>query len=1203
MGKKLIITEKPSVAFDFARVLKVDSKSGGRRDGFIENDEYVISWCYGHLVSMVYPEEYDIKYKNWRLEDLPFLPQDYKYGIVETAKDQYYVVNRLLHRDDIDLVLWAGDSGKEGQTIEENIRMYGGVRDGMEERRVWIDSQTDEEILRGIREAKPMSDYALLGQSGIMRTIEDYALGINFSRALSVKYARLLNNAAATGNYTAIAVGRVMTCVLGMVVEREREIRNFTETPFYRVVGSFTEAGVEAEWKAVEGSKYFESPKLYKENGFKTEESANELIASLQGKQAMVEQISQSTSKKKAPLLYNLAELQADCAKRFKISPDQTLACAQSLYESKMTTYPRTDARVLSSAVAKEISKNIRPLAGYADMKPYVDAILKNGWDKGVVKSQYTDDSKVTDHYAIIPTGNMNAYSKLTSLEKQVYDMIVRRFLSIFCPPAEYENVKMTVEVDGERFFASAKVLVKEGYLKIANPGRKNDAREGQGNGDSGGNSDNDQEDGGVADPKVLMELAKSLKKGDVIPVAGYQIKQGKTSPPKRYTSGSMVLAMENAGQLIEDEELRAQIKGSGIGTSATRAEIIAKLVRIKYLNLNQKTQVLTPENLGEMVYETVRMTVPAMLNPRMTASWEKGLEDITQGTVAFADYRAKLEDYIRRETLNMVGNDITQPLTAAVSNLAAKGATGFRKNLGIKCPWCKEGDVVTTPFGYGCSRYEKDKSGCNFIIGQIAGIDLDEEDVKQLITEGHTRVINGFKSKAGKRFSAALKMEPNEQGQLRASFDFSDNGGEPVEGLKCPICGGNILKTGYGFKCEHNDRENPESCRFSIGQVAGKTISLADVTKLINEGHTDTIRGFKSKAGKRFDAVLALRKDEEGRLGVVFDFDSVEEELLPEDVICPACGGRMKKTSFGYGCVNFNGDAEGSCRFSIGQIAGKKLTAANVKQLLTEGKTETLRGFKGKSGKRFDSCLVLGKDENGKPVINFDFENVEPLTLKDVACPKCGGKIQVTSYGYVCENHKQGDEESCPFFVGKIASVMLKQNQMIQLLTDKKTDMIEGFVAKTGMKFSAGLKLTDEGRVAFDFPEREAPEESTVACPKCNRKLMRDSRTYTCECGYRLWRTIAGVTLPDEIVTELLTTGRTKARVTGFTSKAGNTFDTCLKYEEDSIRFDFDAVPEETSEAVSELATEAAAGSEVQGPAEDTAGDDAQMLKNSEEQ
>ena len=1053
MGKSLIITEKPSVAQEFAKVLGV---SGGRRDGYLENQKYVITWCVGHLVAMVYPESYDIKYKKWKLEDLPFLPKEYKYDVIKDVSRQYDVVHGMLMREDIDRVYWAGDAGKEGQTIEENIRNFGGVRDGMEELRVWIDSQTEEEIQRGIREAKPMSAYENLGKSGIMRTIEDYAMGINFSRVMSVKYGGLLNNAAGTRSYTAIAVGRVMTCVLGMVVIREREIRNFKETPFYRVVGNFTDAHVQGEWKAVEGSGYFASPLLYKENGFREKKDALALIDRVQGHSAIVESMEKNISRKRAPLLFNLAELQAECAKRFKISPDETLQVAQDLYERKLTTYPRTDARVLSTPVAKEIHKNISPLRGYEPTSDFVEQILDRKLYGNIAGTQYTDDAKVTDHYAIIPTGQLTELGKLNSLQKSVFDLIVRRFLSVFYPAAEYQNVKMTAVVDvgekKERFYASARVLKTPGYLEIAGVPKK------------------EEED---TDPKELLHLADRLKKGDEISVDGYEVKEGKTSPPKRYTSGSMVLAMENAGQLIEDEELREQIKGSGIGTSATRAEIIKKLVRIHYLNLNKRTQVLTPENLGEMVFEVVSMTVPALLNPKMTASWEKGLDGITQGTVDFWDYRTKLEDFIRTETEKMIGQDLREPLAERISNFAGKHArgAGARRKIGVRCPACG-GELVTTPFGYGCANYKNDKSGCNFNIGEIAGAQLSEEQVKELIEQGHTQ----------------------------------------------------------------------------------------------------TIRGFKSKAGKRFDAKLKVDKDENGKVNIAFDFSDVEPEIISE-VKCPVCGGQMKKTSFGYGCVNFSPDDENSCRFSIGKMAEKSFTEAQVRQLLNDGITETMRGFKSKTGKKFDARVALAKDENGKVTgLKFDFDNVEPKKVKDVKCPKCGGDIVVAPFGFMCANHKKDDKESCSFVIGSIASVRLKEAQVKELLTKKKTEVISGFVAKTGMKFDAPLKLTEEGEIAFDFPEKPRPEETTVPCPKCGKMLMKTQWRYECACGFKIWHTVAKVELSEEVMKELLTTGKTKQKIAGFTSKAGNTFDTCLKYENDQISFDFDnpgeAPPKEAAAA-----------------------------------
>lgn len=1215
MGKSLIITEKPSVAREFANVLHVS----GRQNGYIENQDYVITWCVGHLVGLVYPEAYDMKYKKWRLEDLPFLPKDYKYDVIKEVKSQYDIVHGMLQREDIDRVYWAGDAGKEGQTIEENIRNYGGVREGMEELRVWIDSQTEEEILRGIRQARPMADYANLGRSGIMRTIEDYAMGINFSRVMSVKYGNLLNDAAGTKSYTAIAVGRVMTCVLGMVVIREREIRNFKETPFYRVVGSFTKAGVEGEWKTTDTSKYLGSPLLYKENGFREEKDAIAFMESLEGRPAKVLSIEKGTTKKRAPLLFNLAELQAECSKRFKISPDETLQIAQDLYEKKLTTYPRTDARVLSSAIAKEISKNISRLRNYEPTASYVEAILNKKLYANITNTQYTDDSKVTDHYAIIPTGQLTELNSLNSLQRAVFDVIVRRFLSIFYPPAEYENVKLVVGVAcgdrTEQFFAGTKVLKKPGFLEVAAPPKKKSFEEENARIMGGQTlSDPENEDSEnaepVVNPKVLLELADTLKNEDEVDVNGYSIKFGKTSPPKRYTSGSMVLAMENAGQLIEEEELREQIKGSGIGTSATRAEIIQKLVRIGYLNLNKKTQILSPENLGEMVYEVVNMTVPALLNPKMTASWEKGLDGITQGTVDFWDYRNKLEDFIRKETLSMIRQDIRGTLAERISDYAGRDArgAGARRKIGAKCPVCG-GEIVTTPFGYGCANYKKDKSGCNFNIGEIAGLIVPEEQVKLLLgEEQHTEVIKGFKSKSGKRFNAMLKLETeavaaegdNTTGDntsagdnapagdgthngddthagnaakrsVRIVFDFADVEPEILPEVVCPICGGQIRKTSFGFGCVNFKKDDPASCRFSIGQIAGKSLTAANVRQLLTEKKTDTIRGFKSKNKKKFDACLILTEDESGKPSIQFDFEHVEAKKVA-GVVCPICQGEIIATPFGFGCANYKKDDPDSCRFAIGKMSEKSLTESQVKQLLTDGRTETIRGFKSKSGKKFDARVVLAKDEDGKVTgLRFDFEDLEPLTLKDAECPLCKGKIVITPYGYRCINNVKDKEDSCKFAIGQIAGVKLKENQVRELLTKKKLGPVSGFVAKTGMMFEAPLKLTEEGNVEFDFPEKPKPQDSNVPCPKCHALMKRGQWQYECECGFKLWHTVAKVSLPEETILTLLTEGKSKEKISGFTSKAGNVFDAYLKYEDDTIKFDFDRKdePAETQQPV----------------------------------
>ena len=660
MGKTLIITEKPSVAGEYAEILGVPK----RGQGAYSSNEYIITWCVGHLIEMCYPGDYDEKYNKWKMEDLPFLPNTYKYAVIPSVKKQYDVVHRLMNSTEVETILYAGDSGREGEVIIRLIRNFGGVREGIEERRVWIDSFTEDEIKRGIREAKPISAYDNLAGAGIMRGIEDYAMGINFSRALSVKYGWLLNNKAGTKKYSAIAIGRVMTCVLGMVVRREREIRNFVQTNFYKISGSFGAEGASflGEWKSGKTGKYFESPLLYNEKGFKKKEDAEKLIAELDYSTAVVLKKDKTSEKKKAPLLFNLAELQAECTKRFHISPDATLKAVQELYEGKLTTYPRTDARVITKAVAGEITKNLSGLYAYKPVSEYVLKIRDEGLYKGLEKTQYVDDKKVTDHYAIIPTGNLKEIAKQSELNKKIFDIIVRRFLAIFYPPAVYDKVSLVTGIkhkEGdftEEFYSYVKVLKEKGYLEIVGfPSKEKDKKDESS--DTGDAADE------VSDNEALLNLLSSLTKGSPLSVNKLETKEGKTTPPKRYTSGSMILAMENAGQLIEDEELRATIKGAGIGTSATRAGIIEKLVKIGYLALNKKTQILTPMLFGEMVYEVADMAIPAMLNPEMTASWEKGLSGVEAGDISTEQYEETLNTYVRRYIDNIKAKDLSREL------------------------------------------------------------------------------------------------------------------------------------------------------------------------------------------------------------------------------------------------------------------------------------------------------------------------------------------------------------------------------------------------------------------------------------------------------------------------------------------------------------------------------------------------------------
>lgn len=652
MGKILVITEKPSVAREYAQILSV---SGGKRDGYIENDNYIISWCVGHLITMSYPEKYDEALKKWSLNTLPFLPKEYRYEVIGNVKKQYEIVKSLLNRSDVEEILWAGDPAREGQYIENLIRDQAGVNPNAIEKRVWIDSTTEEEIKRGIRDAKPMSEYDNLAASGYMRAIEDYSMGINFSRVLSVQYGKDLNDAAGTKSWKPVAVGRVMTCVLGMIVKREREIREFVETPFFKVLAGLKQNDTEfdAEWKAVEGSKYYASPILYKDNGFLKKEDAEHFIEELNAcEKAVVKKIEKKVEKKNPPMLFNLAELQAECAKKFKISPDETLAIAQELYEKKLTTYPRTDARVLSTAIASEIDKNLRGLCRMPQVSGYAAEILNGGLYKGIVKSKYTDDSKISDHYAIIPTGQgLNELTKMNETACAVYLLICKRFLACFYPAAVYNKHSLSLNIQGEEFNASLKVLVDEGYLKLYS----SDVQETQETGENGKDEEEEETVGNVEQQKKLAQLLSTLKKGDELDLNGFRMKEGKTTAPKRYTSGSIILAMENAGQLIEDETLREQIKGSGIGTSATRAEILKKLISQGYIRLNKKTQALSPEKLGEMVYEIVALTIPALLNPKLTASWEKGLTQVARGVTTKEEYLQKLEEFVRTKTIAVI--------------------------------------------------------------------------------------------------------------------------------------------------------------------------------------------------------------------------------------------------------------------------------------------------------------------------------------------------------------------------------------------------------------------------------------------------------------------------------------------------------------------------------------------------------------------
>ena len=704
MSKALYIAEKPSVAQEFAKALKIN---GQRRDGYLESQDSVVTWCVGHLVTMSYPEKYDIKYKRWSLDTLPFLPREFKYEVIPGVQKQFEIVKELLNREDVDTIYVCTDSGREGEYIYRLVAQMAGVH-GKKEKRVWIDSQTEEEIMRGIREAKDLSAYDNLSASAYLRAKEDYLMGINFSRILTLRYGNSVSNYLNT-KYQAISVGRVMTCVLGMVVRREREIRAFVKTPFYRVLSSIALEGenFEGEWRAVEGSRYFQTPYLYKENGFKEKAYAEKLIQELsvsQPLQCTVEKIERKKENRNPPLLFNLAELQNVCSKLFKISPDETLKIVQELYEKKLVTYPRTDARVLSTAAAKEIYKNISGLRNYEHTAEIAQHIIEQENYKNLAKTRYVNDKQITDHYAIVPTGQgLNALRSVSLTAQRVYETIVRRFVCIFYPPAVYQKISLVTKIQNESFFSSFKVLLDEGYLKVATnsfakrkaadamssvnragaAGSEGSEEEDPDTGKNGGNKADDSAEDMACDTRLLAAL-QNLKKGDILSVDSLSIKEGETSPPKRYNSGSMILAMENAGQLIEDEELRAQIKSCGIGTSATRAEILKKLCNIKYLALNKKTQVITPTLLGEMIFDVVNCSIRQLLNPELTASWEKGLNYVAEGSITEQEYMDKLEHFVRLRTRQVEDSNI-QPYLRQFFDAAAVNYKGSSEKNSAK--------------------------------------------------------------------------------------------------------------------------------------------------------------------------------------------------------------------------------------------------------------------------------------------------------------------------------------------------------------------------------------------------------------------------------------------------------------------------------------------------------------------------------------
>lgn len=895
MAKKVIVTEKPSVARQFASALHVT----GNHDGYIENDEWIITWCVGHLITLSYPEKYDESLKKWSLSSLPFLPPKYKYEVLSQTKKQFEVVKSVLNRRDSVTIFNAGDSGREGEYIQRLVYTAAGVEGKKEIKRVWIDSQTDAEILRGIREAKSESEYNNLSAAAYERAIEDYAVGINLSRSLSCKFGYQFNKEIAqfkkNDKYVPIAVGRVMTCVLAMIVDRENEIRNFVPSDYFKIDADH--GGFTSHWKPVEGTPYFGSDKLYNENGFSKEADANALLADLQKDPTLkVLSCTSKDSKKDAPLLYNLAELQSDCSRIFKISPDETLQIAQSLYEKKMTTYPRTDARVLSTPVAIEIEKNVVGAGRVSGLGTIVKKITDSGWIKGIEKTKYTDDKKITDHHAIIPTGE-GSLSDLSDLEEQVYLLICRRFFSIFFPAAIYKQQKAElVHTNGEHFFASSKVLTSPGYLEVLGTTTEDD----------------DTTDKGL-----------SLTPGIKIR-ADFKVVKSTTQPPKRYTSGSMILAMENAGKLIEDAELREQIKGTGIGTSATRAETIKKLTENGYINLQKKTQVLTPTGIGEAVYKYVNMTVPSMLSPKMTASWEKGLAQIEEGTLPASRYRATMEKFVT-DSVNLI------------KSKEAATYSGTAKKVSGTCPICGK-DLYESEKMYWCSGYKKDDpTACQFGFAKaICGVTLSPTEVSSLLAGKGTEYRSDFKSKSGNTFTARLRV--TDTGKVDLEMKPRDTAGS------CPNCGSDLyMSPTGGFWCSAHKKDDPSSCQFMFNsRINGVSIGEENVNRLLSGEDTRIIPNLKSKTGKTFAAYFAI--GENGK---------VEMRFPTEDstIKCPSCGEYMQAGRLTYEC---------RCGVKFPRMMAKReFSQEEINTLYSEGRMTGLDGFHKKAGGTFSADIT----------------------------------------------------------------------------------------------------------------------------------------------------------------------------------------------------------------------------------------------------
>ena len=839
--KSIIICEKPSVAATFCKVLNVRNK----KDGYVESDDYYITWCFGHLIELFMPEDYDEALKKWQMETLPILPSEYKYKVKNDTgiKKQFKVIKELYHKSDVDTLYLAGDPAREGIYIQFLVLQKAGILPSIKKKVIWIDSQTEEEIKKGIKEAKDIEYYQNLADSGYMRAIEDFSSGINLSRALSLKYGTLISRANGR-KYGAISVGRVMSCVLGMVVEQERKVLSHKESYFYKVVASFVlkdGTSIDGEFNAVEGSRYYESPLLYqdksgiKTNGFEQKKDAEALCAASIPSETnpyIIKSVETSTSKQYAPLLFNIADLQNECSKKLHISPDKTLELTQSLYEKKLVTYPRTDARVLSTAIAKEIEKNLKKLQ--VIKRDEIEHIKAIGLYKTIARSKYTDDSKISDHYAIIPTGeNLGVLKSLSMAERSVFDIILTRFLCIFYEPCTYQNIKAVLENNGEKFFFSEKYISVPGFKKLLPT--KEDS---------------------LSDVKFKYLSALKGHEGSPAPIKICQVKEGKAAAPKRFTSGSLILAMENAGKYIEEDELRERIKGSGVGTSATRAEIIKKLVRIKYLALNEKTQIVSPTNEGNMVYECLHLTLPELLNPKLTANWEMGLDKIVDGTISRNDFTEKMNRTIIAQVNKIKDGDISTELADAIKPFATEETVDIGPvETSIACPLCGS-RLIRFSKGYGCKAHRD--TGCPFFIGIIVGKFLTESQVKELIHSGELKKVDGFKKKDGTKFSAGLILEDaiDKSGTPTKMVRFVDFK-KPVDlDVSCPKCHNKtIYKEAYQVKCK--------TCDFvTQSWVARKQLTDQQISDLLEKGKTSLVKGLKKKSGGTFSARIVLDAD-----------------------------------------------------------------------------------------------------------------------------------------------------------------------------------------------------------------------------------------------------------------------------------------------------------------------------------------------------